>query len=228
LSDPRLYLLLSLTVLFFALLPRWAGRVQPRATIAPLLFLLSRWPVLLSWAIGTAGMIFLLVPKAIANGRGSLGDLAALAGLCLITGLGVPAALLAPPFVLLRALSPAPRFYLEPGELLLHRQPANHFLQGESRGGMLVVTSRRVIFQPHRFNLQLDLWITPVEELGELHSERDRFVTAGDQTLLAAHAEVLAQYLEVLRDVPESARGEVSYSLVARSAPQPALLRKIG
>jgi hypothetical protein len=43
---------------------------------------------------------------------------------------------------------------LPPGEIVEYAGPANHFRNGEARGGKLYLTNRRLIFQPHHFNLQ--------------------------------------------------------------------------
>ena len=40
------------------------------------------------------------------------------------------------------------------GEQLLWEGPANHFLHGEGVGGWLYLTTRRLLFRSHRFNLQ--------------------------------------------------------------------------
>ncbi len=41
------------------------------------------------------------------------------------------------------------------GEEVLGELRANHFMGIEGRGGTLVVTSRRLLFHPHRYNVQL-------------------------------------------------------------------------
>src|SRR5438477_357458 len=47
---------------------------------------------------------------------------------------------------------------LLPGEEILYSIRANHFLGGEGRGGKLHLTAGRILFTPHRFNVQLDPW----------------------------------------------------------------------
>jgi hypothetical protein len=51
-----------------------------------------------------------------------------------------------------------PKLALEPeqGEAIVNQERANHFLRDEGGGGTLFITDRRVMFLPHRFNVQLD------------------------------------------------------------------------
>ena len=43
---------------------------------------------------------------------------------------------------------------LAPGENIEYAGGANHFLNMEGRGGRLYLTNKRLIFKPHRFNVQ--------------------------------------------------------------------------
>lgn len=155
----------------FAFLHRSAGRLTPRVALAPLLFLVTRAPVLLAWAAGAIGMFVMIVLSAQANGKDPFDNFPLLAGLSVFCGLGVAPLTVGPVFMLVRALGPAPVVELEPSERVLEEIPANHFLGGEARGGKLLVTDRRLVFRPHRFNVQLDTWAVPRSEVTGTRAE---------------------------------------------------------
>ena len=84
------------------------------------------------------------------------------------------------------------------GETVEFEGNANHFLNGEGRGGRLYLTNRNLIFQPHRFNLQSARVVIPRADIAgaakcrtwgilpngllvtHRDSSTDRFVIAGD------------------------------------------------
>jgi hypothetical protein len=149
----------------FVLVHRAAGRLTPRVLFAPLLFLITRKPVLVAWAAGAAGMFWMIVSSAQSNGKDPFANLPLLVGLCLFCGLGVAPLTVGPAFLVVRALGSAPVLELEPGERVIEEISAGHFLGGESRGGKLLLTDRRIAFRPHRFNVQLDTWSVPRAEV---------------------------------------------------------------
>ena len=55
---------------------------------------------------------------------------------------------------------------------VLEERAASHFLGGEGRGGKLLVTSRRLAFRPHRFNVQLATWSLPLSEIVRFECDR--------------------------------------------------------
>lgn len=57
---------------------RAAGRLAPRVALVPLLFLISRTPVLVVWGLGSATMLFFVLRAAIARGHASFRELATL------------------------------------------------------------------------------------------------------------------------------------------------------
>jgi hypothetical protein len=188
-------------VAIFAFLHRAAGRLTPRVVLAPLLFLVTRVPVLVAWAAGALGMFWLIVSSAQANGKDPFANLPALVGLCLFCGLGVAPLTVGPVFFVVRALGPAPVLELEPGERVLEEIAANHFLGGEARGGRLLLTDRRIAFRPHKFNVQLDTWAVPRSEMTGARTSglRMLIVSTGDGAehwLVAMHPRDLAARLE--------------------------------
>ncbi len=189
-----------------------AGRLAPRVAIAPLVFLITRTPVLIGWLVGAGAFAALLLPKAIAHGHDGPSDLLVLSGICALCGLGVATLTVGPGFFALRAFAAAPVVSLEPGERLLHDRMANHFLGGEARGGRLLVTSRRLAFRPHRFNAQLATWSVRLEEIADLRAEGDRFLVvalsggAAEQWLVAWGARGVGEAVRAVAARPEQER----------------------
>ena len=58
------------------------------------------------------------------------------------------------------------------GENVLFQSPANHFRGIESVGGWLVLTDQRLLFQPHRFNIQKEEWSLPLSDLIRMEPRR--------------------------------------------------------
>src|SRR5262249_40925869 len=97
-----------------------------------------------------------LLLTMLANGRASTENALVLLALSPVVGLGIAVLTGLPGFMVLRALRPKNRFEPERGESIKSDVAANHFLRNEGRGGRLFVTDRRLVFVPHRFNVQLD------------------------------------------------------------------------
>lgn len=159
-----------------------AGKLAPKAGIGALFFLVSRWPFLVAWIAGAGVMLGLLMPGAVAKGHDALGDFAMIAGLVIFCGGGFAAMAVGPVFLIVRAFTAPPTVELAPDEEIRAEMQANHFLHGESRGGHVLVTDRRLAFRPHRFNVQLDTWSANLEDIHDLAQEGTRFLvlTVGD------------------------------------------------
>jgi hypothetical protein len=192
-----------------------AGRLAPRVAVGSILFLVSRWPVLVGWAIGTVGMMALMLRGAAENGRDVSGDWLFLGGLSAFCGFGFAALAVSPLFFAVRALSPKIAFPLEDGEVVLHTRSANHFLTGEGRGGELLLTTRRLGFCPHRFNVQRDPWSVPLDRIQAMSVEGDRFLlvdTGGEapEWVVTENPAKVASYIDALASRPEAERAATS------------------
>jgi len=188
-----------LAIFFFV--HRSAGRLTARVAAAPLLFLVTRVPVLIAWAAGALGMLWLLVDSAQSNGKDPFANVPLLVGLSLFCGLGVAPLTVGPIFMVVRALGPKPVVELAPGERLLEEIPANHFLGGEARGGKLLLTDRRIAFRPHRFNVQQDTWAISRSEVTGTRAEGLRMLIVrtrdgAEHWLVTMHPRDLAARLE--------------------------------
>jgi len=202
-----------LATLFWTM--RWAaGRLAPSAAFGPIVFLVTRTPVLVGWGIGAAVMADLLLSGAAHRGRSSLADLWILSGLSIFCGLGFAALGVAPIWAVRQAFMPAPTFALEPGEVLIEEVAANHFLNGEARGGRALITNRRVGFRPHRFNVQLDTWSARLEDIESFEVEGARFLvlkTAGSEAptwLVLMNPQAVGERLLELAKLPKRDRTE--------------------
>ncbi len=197
----RLAVLATVLSFLAAWLRRAAGRLAPKLTIAPLVFLVTRGPVLGVALAGTLGWAALLLPGAMARGNDDVGTMATLTAISLLCGFGVAALVVGPVFMVMRAFAPKPELALASGETVVHEEAANHWLGGESRGGRLLITNRRLGFRPHRFNVQLQTWSTPLETIDEVTCEGQRLVgvhvegTSEPVWFVSMSAEQLAQRL---------------------------------
>jgi hypothetical protein len=209
-SRPYLPIVLLVALLWF--MKRAAGRLAPRVAIAPAVFLVTRTPVLLAWGVGAAGMFALLIPGALEQGHSSFSDLLLISGLSAFCGLGFAALSVGPIWAVVRAFAATPVFPLQPGEILLREIVANHFLGGEARGGKLLVTTRRLGFRPHRFNVQLTTWSVPLESVRDFDFEGDRFLLVGvkdspnAEWIVVPGPRKVAEYIGAVTQLPEGAR----------------------
>jgi hypothetical protein len=202
-------MLFALAVLAWAM-RQAAGRLAPRVAIAPLVFLITRWPVLLAWLFGSAGMFLLLTTSAAANGKDLSAQWPLTVGLSVFCGLGAAALAVAPIWGLARAFASSPVLPLDPDETVSFEVAANHFLGGEARGGKLLATDRRLAFRPHRFNVQLDTWSVPLADLAALRTEGARFLLVTTQGTSAERAEehwLVVQHPERVRAQIEQLAG---------------------
>ena len=172
----RIFLFVSSLLFVMWTMRQAAGRLAPKVGIGGILFLISRRGVLVGWALGAAGMLALLLPGAIAKGHTAIGDFALISGLSLFCGFGFGALVVGPIWMLKCLFTAKPVFELEPGEELVHDMLGNHFLHGEGRGGRILLTNRRLGFRPHRFNVQLGLWSTPLVDILDVAPEGTRFL----------------------------------------------------
>jgi hypothetical protein len=122
-----------------------------------------------------------------------------------------------PIFFVARAFTAAPVLPLASDEVLLAERPANHFLRGEGRGGKLLVTSKRLAFRPHRFNVQLDTWSLPLKDVERLECEGARLLLVYGRGLhdpswiVAISPASLKEYVTNLTAMPESARADFKF-----------------
>jgi hypothetical protein len=58
------------------------------------------------------------------------------------------------------------------GEDVLFQSPANHIRGSEGVGGWLMLTDHRLIFKPHRLNIQKTEWSVPLSDLLRLEPKR--------------------------------------------------------
>jgi hypothetical protein len=187
---------------------RSTGRRSASVARAPLQFLITRRPVLIVWALGTVGAMALFVPLGLAKGaQWALFSVPFSAFL----GLGVATLVVGPAFVVMRAFKTPPDAPLEPGEVVVRTLMANHFLHGEARGGTLRVTNRRLVFRPHRYNVQLTPWALPLSEVRALSSEGTNLLlvnphTADEQILAVQRAPRESEILRGIVAQPESER----------------------
>lgn len=211
-SELRPYLLLMLIGALLWAMRSAAGRLAPKVAIGSILFLVTRKAVLAGWAVGSVGMLALLVPGALARGHTALSDVAFMTGLSAFCGLGFAALAVGPPWMVVRAFARPPVLLLEPGEAVLRELAANHFLGGEGRGGKMVATTRRLAFRPHRFNVQVTTWSARLEDLRQMRVEGNRFLlvdVAGatrPEWFVVWSPDRIAQYLRALAARPEPER----------------------
>ena len=201
-SDVRLYLFLGAFLTLVWSMRRAAGRLAPRAAFAPILFLVTRRAVLAAWVLGSVAMFALLVTSAEANGKDAMAKPFLLLGISVFCGLGAAAMIVGPLWALTRMLTPPPVFELEPGESVLEQRPANHFLGGEARGGKLLLTTRRLGFAPHRFNVQSSPWSVRLEDIRSTNVEGERFLVVG------THSDASPQWLVAPK--PRELAGQVT------------------
>lgn len=175
-SDAPAYLFALTFWWILWLIERAAGKLRSRALFAPLLFLATRRPVLIGWGVGTAGLLAYLWSGARAHGHDTPVTLLVLCLLSAYCGLGFSGLIIGPPFMIARALQPVRPFSPEPDETVLLRWFVSHFLRGEARGGTLLLTNRRLVFNPHRFNVQLASWNVPLDEIKALGFEGTRML----------------------------------------------------
>ncbi len=110
------------------------------------------WPAVVGALVSGAWMLSLMV----ANGRATPNHVVTLVAISPVMGFGFAVLVGLPAFMIQRAFKakPAP-FAPADDETILAKERANHFLGDEGRGGELLLTDRRIVFVPHRFNVQL-------------------------------------------------------------------------
>lgn len=210
--DPRLVLVLGALSAIAYFVRQSAGRLAPRIAIAPIVFLTTRWPVMAAWVLGTMGWLVLLSAGMREKGLDTPQNLAIALGIALLCGGGVAVMVVGPTFFVARLFVRPPELPLEDGETVILRRPANHFLGGEARGGVLLVTTRRLAFRPHRFNVQLATWSMPLDTLDRVEREGLRLLIVHPRDggapawLVAPETAKLAAALERVARAPEAER----------------------
>jgi hypothetical protein len=120
------------------------------------IFLFRQPFLLIPGVVASIAVAVWLLLLMTAHGHTSASDLATLALIAPLVGFGFAVLTGLPGFFVVRAFGPKPApFAPGEGETLVEEVRANHFLRHEGRGGKLFVTDRRVVFVPHRFNVQL-------------------------------------------------------------------------
>ncbi len=184
---------LVLFALFFVGFLHWAaGQRALSFTWGAMWFLLTRKPILLTWALGAAGMAWLLLSQDPPNGREP--SLTLLVPLAIFCGLGFAALVVGPVWMVLCLRKPKTTWTAPDGERPLRSLDANHILHGESRGGKLHITDRALHFVPNRFVVQDDPWSLSLAVINETDALGGR--------LLALMDGEKNEHLLVLHDAP--------------------------
>lgn len=186
--------LLILVVALGLFLRAAGGRLAPKMALAPMFFLLTRTPVLIAWALGAIGMYVLMAKGAAENNKTP--DPMMMIGISAFCGIGFAALVVGPGFMIARSFAAKPEFLLEEGEIVQEKIAANHMLGREARGGVMVLTDRRIGFEPHRFNVQLDTWSVPRASVRGARREGSRLLLLetdrGEEIFVAAKPEAIA------------------------------------
>lgn len=207
------YLLLAIAAFLAWSQWRTTGKLAPKAGFGPIVFMLTRWPVLVAWAVGTSGVLLLLLLAALGRGQVSPSDLLRVAWQSLLGGLTFATIIVGVPFLLVRAAATPPELALEPGEVLIQERRGRQFLRGESRWGQLLLTNRRIGFRPSRFNVQRSPWSMRLDDIRSVRVEGEcLLVVEGEaprppEWVLAIDGRKMAAQLDELRGRPEAARG---------------------
>ncbi len=87
---------------------------------------------------------------------------------------------------------------------VLYEKAANHFLNGEARGGKVVITRDHIAFRPHRFNVQLDTRMLPLKKVRSIRAEGSRFIVIDvadqpEEWMVVLNAAKIAQYLAAVK-----------------------------
>ena len=170
----RALMFIGLGVFALVALRAALGRYAAKLTLGSIGFLVRRWPVLLGWSVGSLGLGALILPGMLAKGDVNPTALAVLVAVVIVGGLGFAALSVGPIFLITRMRLPKPELTLLADETTEQRVKANHFFNGEGRGGELHVTSRRLVFVPHKYNAQLDPWSREHAELTGVDTEGTR------------------------------------------------------
>jgi hypothetical protein len=176
------------------------------------MFILRQRLFMITIALASTASIGALWSSVIANGKGTPATLAMMVPIGILCGGGFAVLAVLPAFFVYRwRWTAPPEFRHEPDETVLFSEDANHFLDGEGRGGTLWVTDRRLAFCPHRYNVQLDLFVIEWEAIAGFSTAPPTFlfVERANGTrvrLVAPEREKLAAYLERLRARPASER----------------------
>ncbi len=209
----RAGLVLASIAMLVWVMHRAAGRLGPRAALAPIAFLATRPVVIAAWIVGAIGMFAMLASSAHANGKlegWTVSTWMMAVGVCAFSGGGVACLLVGPPFFVMRLFAAKPALSLEPGELVLDERRGNHFLHRESRGGKIILTNRRLAFVPNRFNVQLDVWSMRLDDVRSVVREGERFIVIDTGTssewIVTMKAERLRGDLALLASMPEAER----------------------
>jgi hypothetical protein len=146
-------------------------QLPDRSTLAgfmSVIFLARQRFIWIPTAFISIGLSLLILISWIVSRKGAIGDVFTLIAFTPLVGVGFSVLTTLPGFLILRAFRSKPTFSLEPGEAIVQEAPANHMLRHEGRGGRLVITNRRIVFLPHRFNVQLDVIARPFSDVTDI------------------------------------------------------------
>ena len=224
----RLLMMLGLAIGLLGALRVAAGKLATRATIAPLAFLVSRTPVLVAWGLGSVGFFWLITSEAAANGKDLSGQMPLMVGLCIFCGLGVAALVVGPLWAISRVSAEVAELHFDDGDEVLYQTAANHFLNGEARGGKVFVSRDHIAFRPHRFNVQLETRMVPLSKVTDVRAEGSRFMVldapdaSHQEWLVVMNAPKLAGYVASLKSVDVAQRVQRNAQLLAAAQVAPA------
>lgn len=177
---------------------------------------MKKWIPIVVLAVCALGSAIWMAHLAIGLGKEPVG-VVALAVVGAVSGAGFALLAAMPVVVVARVLGKGPEpLRIAEGERAIAEIPANHFLGIEARGGKLVVTTKRLLFRPHRFNVQLAAvaielsrvdavkpWLSGVRVASR--GRKDRFVVSRPSRV----AELLAELVRT----PEESRGALADEL---------------
>lgn len=172
----RLVLLVLMVVSVGVFIHRAAGRMAFRASFGALWFLVTRRAVLVTWIVGSVALTAVMIHLSVSAGKATTPTVIGLIGVGLLGGGGLAALAVLPFWLVSRASKPPPVLELEQDESIAAELRGNHFLNGESRGGKILITDRRLGFQPSRFSVQLDPWSIPLAAIDRVEREGMHFV----------------------------------------------------
>jgi hypothetical protein len=189
-----------------------------------IVYVATRKPLLFAWAIASVVWTLVFIADVVANGHDSLATIALMIGGGAVCGLGVAVMAVGSVFMMLRA-STKPTLELQPDEVLLDERHGSHVLGRENRAGRLLVTNRRLGFQPSRFSVQLETWSVALDEIESVEvivERHDHGIARGllaigtknERSLLGMlRPRELAEYVGKLQSRDEHERGPIDVEI---------------
>ena len=196
------------------------------AGIRGVLYLLKQPWVLWPGLAITFALAALLVVGGVSSGN--VAEMLELLWIAPLVGFGAVTVTVGPAFMLKRAVTGGARWQPDADEERLERVAANHLKNHEGRGGHVILTQRRLVFVPHRFNIQLDVSTIALDDIA--HAAWRKMVSgglpvsqvlqietpSGSEGFIMYDAPRLAALVELLRTTPEAQRAQVAASMRGR------------